>query len=344
MLNTVFELCRLSGTSGHERSVRQYIVEQLQNMSAVQNIQVDRMGNCIVSLKGKQTAPKTVMFAAHMDEVGGIITGITEEGYFRFDCVGGILPEVLFARRVWINGHCGVIGGKATHQCKGKAKNTVPEIADLLIDVGAENREQAQTIAKEGDTFTFSNEQISLKNGCFATKALDDRVGCALLLELAKTQPKYDVTLVFTVQEEVGLRGAGTAAFAVKPEIAVVVDATTAADIAGVSPAKQVCNVKQGAVVSYMDRATLYDHALYTHIRTLAESCGIATQTKTVVAGGNDAGAIQRTGEGVRVAAVSLPCRYIHSPLCVANKEDIHNMYCLLEKLMNTLPAWDANV
>lgn len=341
MINTVFDLCRLSGVSGREHNVRHYITEKLQNAPAVRNIQIDRLGNCIVSLKGKKPAPKTVMFAAHMDEVGGIITGITEDGYFRFDCVGGIMPEVLFARRVWINGYCGVIGGKATHQCKGNAKNTVPAVADLLIDVGADNLEQAKTVAREGDVFTFSNEQITMANGYFSTKALDDRVGCALLLALAETQPEYDVTLVFTVQEEVGLRGAGTAAFAVEPEIAVVIDATTAADIAGISPGKQVCSTKQGAVVSYMDRATLYDHALYTHIRALAESCGIATQTKTAVAGGNDAGSIQRAGEGARVTAVSLPCRYIHSPLCVANEQDIYSMYGLLEKLMNTLPAWD---
>ncbi len=344
MTNLTKELSRLSGVSGHENNVRDAIVQHLKNAPSVQEVRVDRLGNCIVTLKGKKRAPKTVLFAAHMDEVGGIVTGVTENGYLRFSTVGGVSSDVLFARRVMVNGHIGVIGGKAIHQCKGDTKTTIPSVSDMLIDIGAKNSKQARTIANEGDVFSFCDEQLSLENGYFASKALDDRVGCALLLKLAQIEPEYDVTLAFTVQEEIGTRGAAVAAFSIQPEIAVVIDATTAADVAGVPPEKQVCQTKNGAMVSYMDRGTLYDTKLYQYIRSLAASCDIPTQTKTTVAGGNDASAIQRAGEGSRVAAVSLPCRYIHSPLCVLNEQDIQSTYSLLEKLMNTLPVWDENV
>jgi endoglucanase len=343
MLDLVRKVVLAPAISGREDAVAEVIRTRMEPLC--DEITRDKLGNLICLKRG--SAPdgerRKIMFAAHMDEVGGIITGITDDGYLRFTTVGGILPDVLFARRVTINGHTGVIGGKAIHQCKGDAKMEMPSVDNMLIDIGADCEKEARTVAKEGDVFTFVDEQFSLSNGYFASKALDDRVGCSLLLSLAKTQPKYDIILAFTVQEEIGTRGAATAAFAIQPEIAVVIDATTAADVAGTPPQKQVCQTKRGAVVSYMDRATLYDTALYTHIRAVAESCGIAAQTKTTVAGGNDAGAIQRAGIGSRVAAVSLPCRYIHSPLCVLNEQDIQSTYALLEKLMNTLPAWDEN-
>ena len=165
-----------------------------------------------------------------------------------------------------------------------------------------------------------------------------------MLLELAKTVPEYDVTIAFTTQEEVGLRGAAVVGNTLQCEYSVVVDATTAADTAGVPGDKQVCNVSGGPVVSFMDRRTVYDKALYAHIRKLAEDNAIPAQTKTMVAGGNDAGSFQTAGIGSRVAAVSLPCRYIHSPSCVLSHEDVDNTLKLLSLIMNTLPVWDGEV
>lgn len=344
MINTTKDLCAISGVSGREHSVREYIVSRLKGASAVNDIRVDRMGNCFVTLKGRRSAPKKVLFAAHMDEVGGIVTGITDDGYLRFDTVGGITPDVLFSRQVWVNGHVGVIGGKAVHQCKGDEKTKIPAITYMLIDIGADSKNEAKAIACEGDAVTFTANGFPFQNDVFCAKALDDRVGCALLLQLAHTVPEYDVTLVFTVQEEIGLRGAMTAAYAEQPEIAVVVDATTAADSASVPSDKQVCRMGDGPVVSFMDRQTMYDPALYAHIRDLAEKNGIPSQTKTMIAGGNDAGAFQRAKEGAYVAAVSLPCRYIHSPSCVLKEQDITNTYRLLELLLNDLPAWESPV
>lgn len=344
MRKTVWELCAVSGISGREGAVRAYVENTLKKSPAVCAMSTDRLGNLIVELRGKKRAPHTVLFAAHMDEVGGIVTGITEEGYLRFATVGGIAPEVLFARRVSVNGHCGVIGGKATHQCRGDEKTNVPAVDALRIDIGAVSREEAEAVIGVGDAVVFAEEPTALGGERFLAKALDDRAGCALLLALARTQPAYDVTLVFTVQEEVGSRGAGCAAFAVRPDIAVAVDSTTASDVMGTPTDKQVCRVGGGAVVSFMDRCTVYDKPLFDEIFRLAEEHGITAQPKTLVAGGNDAGSMQVAGEGARVAAVSLPCRYIHSPRCLLDEEDLRQTYRLLEVMMNTLPAWDGAV
>lgn len=332
-------LSALPGISGREQAVRRYIVDELNRAPGVERVRVDGMGNVLAELRGKQRAACRVLFAAHMDEVGGMVTGITEDGYVRFFCVGGVAPEVLFAHRVTVNGHGGVIGAKAIHQCGGDEKKKVPSVEAMLIDIGAETREQAEQAVSVGDAVVFAENAAVLQHRRFAGKALDDRAGCALLLALAQTQPEYDVCLAFTVQEEVGLRGAGCAAFAVQPDIAVAVDATTAADVCGVAPEKQVCRLGGGAVVSFMDRATVYDKPLFDKVMRLADERGIAVQTKTVIAGGNDAGSMQSAGAGTRVAAVSLPCRYLHSPACVLDEQDVDATYRLLAAMMDVLPA-----
>lgn len=342
MYNKIYDLCKLGGISGRETNVREYILNALKDSPCIRDICVDRMGNCIVTLKGKKPAVKSVAFAAHMDEVGGIVTGVTDDGFIRFANVGGINTDALFSKVVWINGHAGVIGAKAVHQCNSEEKNKIPSI--LLIDIGAKSAEQAREIVSEGDAVTFNTDVIDLTDTTFSTKALDDRVGCAFLLELAKTTPEYDVTLIFTVQEELGMRGALTSAFTVQPEIAVIIDATTAQDVLGVPVNKQVTHFGGGPVVSFMDRATMYDTELYNDIRAFAAQNGIPTQTKTTVAGGNDSRAFQTAGAGARVAAVSLPCRYIHSSAGVLDREDVDNTYRLLHLLLNRLPSGEALV
>ena len=327
------KLCSLEGVSGHEEAVRRYILQVLEKSPARPEVTVDPLGNVLVRLQGERRAVRTLLFAAHMDEVGLIITGATEQGYLRFAAVGGIDARVLFGKRVRVNGRSGVIGGKAVHLCSADEKKTPPEADSLLIDIGVDSREQAEKLAHPGDVAVFDSEFVRLEGGLIKARALDDRAGCALLLELAGRVPEYDIALAFTVQEEIGLRGARTAAFQLRPDIAVVVDATTAADTAGVAPDKQVCRVGGGPVVSFMDKQTLYDAALYRDILQTAEKNGIKAQSKTMVAGGNDAGAIQRAAGGARVAAVSLPCRYIHSPSCVLAKRDMEETLDLLRRL-----------
>ncbi len=331
------EICELSGISGREAAVRKYVIAALQKSPTEKEITVDPLGNVLCSIKGKHRPAKKLLFSAHMDEVGLIVTHITDQGYLHFATVGGMDAAVLCGRRVRIGDVIGVIGCKAIHLCGKEEAEKQPKADELLIDIGAATAEEAKSMVKPGDMAVFYapfNEMQKL----VVSKALDDRAGCVLLLELAQETPLYDITLAFTVQEEVGLRGAGPAAFAVKPDIAVVVETTTAADIADVTGDKQVCSVGAGPVVSFMDKATLYDADLYAKIRAIADVNGIPNQTKTVIAGGNDAGAIQRAAVGARVAAVSLPCRYIHSPSSVLSMQDMEHARQLLLKLIEELP------
>lgn len=330
-------LCELAGISGREEAVREYIVSTLQASPTEKEITVDPLGNVICNLKGKQRSDKKVLFAAHMDEVGLIVTHIAQDGFLHFATVGGIDPAVLCGRRVRMDNTIGVIGCKAVHLCDKEEAKKQPKTEDLRIDIGADNAQEAKKLVKVGEAAVFDVSFCEMQE-LVLSKALDDRAGCVLLLELAQQTPAYDITLAFTVQEEVGLRGAGPAAFSVDPDIAVIVETTTAADIADVPQDKQVCQIGAGPVVSFMDKATLYDAELYTKIRDIADTHSIPNQTKTVIAGGNDAGAIQRAAGGVRVAAVSLPCRYIHSPSCVLSMRDMEYTRQLLFKLTEELP------
>ena len=331
------DLCAIDGVSGHEKAVRDYILTRLNESSAPMEVHTDNMGNVIVHLIGKEKANKIVQLDAHMDEVGFIITGIGEDGFLRFDTIGGIDSRVLFGHRVRIGAQKGVIGGKAGHQCGADETKKVPSADSLRIDIGADSKEEAEKLVKIGDCGTFDNDLIWIGEDHFLGKAVDDRVGCMLLLELAQKQPSRDLWLSFSVQEEIGLRGAGVATEAIRPNYAVAIDATTAADVAGNSPDQSVCFVGQGAVVSFADRATLYDPELYQRIRKMADEKGIPTQTKTTVAGGNNAGAMQGRHTGVRMTAVSLPCRYIHSSACMGKIQDVDAMYNLLEMLAEEL-------
>ncbi|MBQ4332896.1 MAG: M42 family peptidase [Clostridia bacterium] len=331
------ELCCIDGPSGRENAVRSYILDKLNASSTPKEVQVDAMGNVLVHLIGKNTASKKVLFDAHMDEVGFVVTHIFDNGMLRFSTVGGILPQVLYGHRVRIGTQVGVIGGKAMHQCGGDESKKVPSADAMAIDIGAQNREEAKKLVKVGDFGTFDAGLNWLQDDLFVGKAVDDRVGCYLLLQLAEQQPKRDLWLSFTVQEELGCRGAGVAATAIQPDIAIAVEATTAGDIAGSSEPEQVCCMGKGAVVSFADRVTMYDGALYQRIRDLADGAGIPNQTKNKIAGGNNASAIQVSGTGVHMSAVSLPCRYIHSQACMGRVSDVEAMYNLLSLLAEEL-------
>lgn len=333
------DLCAIDGASGRESAVREFILARLASSTAPHEVTVDAMGNVIVHMIGKEKPSKKLLLDAHMDEVGFLVSHITDEGYLRFETVGSIDKQVLFGARVRIGGQIGVIGGKAFHHCSAEDATVIPDEGELLIDIGATDRESAEALVHVGDAGTFANGFADINDKVFVGKAVDDRVGCALLLTISEKQPRYDIWLSFSVQEEVGLRGAAVVGESVRPDIAVALDATTAADTVGSSRETAVCRVGDGAVVSFADRATLYDPALYHRIRALAEENRIPTQTKNRVAGGNNAGAIQRSHTGVRMAAVSLPTRYIHSPGCMGSWHDVQSMEDLLTLLIERLPV-----
>lgn len=328
------ELCLLNGTSGDERAVREYIIEKIRGKC---DYKVDALGSVVAFKKGKKTPDKKVMLCAHMDEVGFIITHITDEGYLKFSPVGGIDAEAVLTRRLSINGKTGVVGAKAVHLMSSDEKESVPKFSDFLLDIGAENKAEAEKYVQPGDYAYFVSDYCEFGDGFVKAKALDDRIGCMLLIELIHSDLEYDTYFCFNVQEEVGLRGAACTSYSVKPDIAVVLESTTAADIEGVSGAERCCVLGNGPVISYMDGRTVYDRELYQKAARLAENNGIKAQTKTKIAGGNDAGAVQTSAGGCRVAAVSLPCRYIHTGASVVKKSDIEETRRFLKVFLTAL-------
>ena len=328
------ELCLLNGTSGDERAVREYIIEKIRGKC---DYKVDALGSVVAFKKVKKTPDKKVMLCAHMDEVGFIITHITDEGYLKFSSVGGIDAEAVLTRRLSINGKTGVVGAKAVHLMSSDEKESVPKFSDFLLDIGAENKAEAEKYVQPGDYAYFVSDYCEFGDGFVKAKALDDRIGCMLLIELIHSDLEYDTYFCFNVQEEVGLRGAACTSYSVKPDIAVVLESTTAADIEGVSGAERCCVLGNGPVISYMDGRTVYDRELYQKAVRLAENNGIKAQTKTKIAGGNDAGAVQTSAGGCRVAAVSLPCRYIHTGASVVKKSDIEETRRFLKVFLTAL-------
>ena len=335
MLDRIKDLSALDGISGREDAVRSYLISSLPDFCTYS---VDALGNLLVQVKGQTKAKNRVMLAAHMDEVGLIVTYITDDGLIRFTNVGGVETAVLLGRRVRVGeqGLIGVIGVVPIHLRRDEDELKFPEKDSLYIDVGADSAEELNGLVAPGDAVVFDSELYAFGH-CYKGKALDDRAGCAILLELIREQPAYDLTLAFTVQEEVGLRGAGCAAFTLDPDYAIVVETTTAADIAGAEGEKKVCQLGRGAVVPFMDRATVYSPKLFHRVQELAGEKGFLMQTKTMVAGGNDAGIIHKTAGGVPTVTVSFACRYLHSPCCVIHQDDIEQMRKAVEAIAGEL-------
>lgn len=328
------ELCLINSASGDEGAVREFIIQQIKDFC---EYTVDNLGSVIAYKKGKKVPDKKVMLCAHMDEVGFIITDITEDGYLKFAPVGGIDSKVVADRVIRVNDIKGVIGLKPIHLLNDNEKTKSPEYKELCIDIGAKSKEDALKYVHLGDYAYFESEYYEFGDGFIKSKALDDRIGCMLLIEIIKSELAYDTYFCFNVQEEVGLRGSGCTAYTVQPDVSVVFESTTASDICGVSGGDRVCILGKGPVVSFMDGRTIYDKELYRLSLKTAENNGIQAQTKTVIAGGNDAGAIQTSGKGSRVMAISLPCRYIHSAASVVKKSDIDETRKLVKALLPKL-------
>ena len=297
-------LCKADAPSGFEDEVREIILNEIKNYA--DEIKVDNMGNVLVFKKGKAVPKKKLLLSAHMDEVGFIVTDIKSDGTLKFAEVGGINDTAIFAKQVKVgkNKISGVVNVKPTH---------------LL---SAENKEQAEKYVSLGDMIVFDSPYEN-KNGRVISKAIDDRFGCLVLIEMIKSELPYDMYFSFVVQEEIGLRGAKAAAYTINPDHAIVIEATTAADVPFAEGEKRVCLVGGGAVVSYMDRSTMYDREFY----KIARSANAKTQTKTMIAGGNDSGAIHCSRGGVRTIAVSVPCRYIHSSSSLASVDDMESVF-----------------
>ena len=333
MIEIIKDLTALPAVSGREDAVRKYI---LKRVSPYCETKVDALGNIICLKKGKNRPKVKVMFDAHMDEVGLIITSIDPNGFLRFATVGGIDTSVLICRRVKIGNIVGVIGAKPVHMCSADEKGKMPKTEDLYIDIGAKTSSEARQYVALGDTAVFETE-FEIFGNKIKAKALDDRVGCAILINLIETYSDYDFVAVFSVQEEVGLRGAKTATYLVDPDAAIVLEATTAADIKDVPTENTVCSLGSGTAVSFMDKSTVYDKSYY----NAALNSKIPVQPKAAVAGGNNSGEVHLTGSGVRTIALSVPCRYIHSPSCLCDITDIDSTLKLARFMLNGIASGD---
>lgn len=326
MLELLKQLCLLNGVSGDEGEVRAFLRAQAEPYA--DSIRTDALGNLIVFKQGAKATGNRLLLAAHMDEVGLIITHVTEEGFLKFGFVGGVDRRIAIGKPVVLGPDRvpGIISLKAIHLTDKAELKKVPKTDSLYIDIGAGSREEALKKVPLGTYGSFVSQPEEFGDGFFKARAIDDRIGCAIMLELLKEELPLDVTFAFTAQEEVGTRGAFGAAFSVTPQVALVLETTTAADLPGVDSHRRVCAPGKGPVISYMDGSTIYDRGLFEDLRRLAEDNGIPWQTKEYIAGGNDARTIQRTKQGVRVAAMSAATRYLHAPSSVASVADFKNM------------------
>lgn len=343
-------LCGLFGPSGCEGEVADWIEARVRPLC--DGVFRDRMGNLLCLIRtGDPSAEvrRRVMISAHMDEVGFMITEICEDGLLRFDVVGGIDVSVMEGRGVIlgdeINRVSGIIASKAIHHKKRDERGKSTPCRKMFIDIGATSREEAQALLSVGSFGTFDSEFYRFgKDGAYVkAKALDDRMGCAAMMEVMERlrenpcEANLDLYFCFTTREEIGCMGARVAAERIMPEISIVLEGTTAGDLADTEESRRVVRLGKGGALSFMDRATVYDRPLLDLALTLAKEREIPVQIKQFVAGGNDSGSIHKSGEGVRPMAISVPTRYLHSASCVAALSDFLAVGELCETILREM-------
>lgn len=323
------ELSEASGVSSREQEIRDLIRDYVK--PNVDEIFTDSLGN-LYAVKGKTKPGPKVMLAAHMDEVGLMITNIEKNGLLRFSPVGGIDPRVLVSKPVYIGKDkvIGVIGAKAIHLQRPEERTQVLGFDDLYIDIGASDDDEAKKLVKIGDVAIFTTKYQQMGDLVLG-KAFDDRAGCAALVELIKVEFDCPVYFVFTVQEEVGLRGAGPASYRVEPDVALVLEGTTASDVGDTDEANYSTSVGKGPAITVMDRSVISHPKVVEKLFKLAEENNIPTQVKRTITGGTDAGKISLSKDGVPTAVMAVPCRYIHSPVTVMSLTDWQHLVKLAE-------------
>lgn len=329
-INTNLEkLSNACGVTGREEQVRNLIVQLL--TPYVDQIEVDKLENVIATKKGKANKPK-IMLAAHMDEVGLMVKTITKDGFLKFAKMGGIDDRILPAQKVVVctkkGEFPGVIGSKPPHIQKEEERKKIITYDDLFIDIGAENKEDAINLGVSiGDPVVFDIKYVKLRNEAVIGKALDNRAGCVTMVETLKLLKQTDCTVcaVGTVQEEVGLRGAPAAAFGVDPDLAITLDVTIAGDVPGVREFDTSVKMGKGPTL------TISDSGLITHPKVLrwlidtAEEEKIPYQIESGLPGSTDSARISLTRQGIPCGNISIPTRYIHSPLSMLSLKDIEN-------------------
>jgi endoglucanase len=320
-------LCLIRGVSGHEQEIRKALMEAAKPLC--DSVTLDRMGNVVAFKKGKKKTAPHILLAAHMDEVGFIVTSATEEGLLRIQPAGGVDPRVVISKRVLVGDKAipGVIGAMAIHLQTPEDRQRVLQYDSIYVDVGAKNKEDALGDCPMGSYITFDTAYTPFGDGMICARALDDRVGCLTLLRVLNDTYPGDVTCLFTSEEEVGCRGATGGGFAAAPDMAIILEGTTCNDLGDVPEVMQVCRVGDGVAVSFMDNASIVNRPLFNALLRTAKENKIAHQVKRSVSGGNDSGPIHKTRAGVATCVLSVPCRYIHSPSSVIKESDVDSQY-----------------
>jgi putative aminopeptidase FrvX len=331
------ELSDAFGVSGNEDDVRSIVLDAVRDY--VDQIKIDAMGNVLAVKHGTGQNPMRVMLAAHMDEIGLMVVGHDDNGFLKVRAVGGIdsrlLPGTLLA--VGSDRIPGVIGIKPIHLLESGEADKAPKIEDLVVDVGAKSKDEAEKLAPLGTYATFATGFRELES-TVSGKAFDDRAGCAVLVELLRGEPfAFDLHAVFTVQEEVGLRGARVAAFAIDPDCAFALEGTIADEIPKEKDVSPTTELGKGPAITVMDRSFIADRRLVQLLIRTAEEQDIPYQIKQPGLGGTDAGAIHLAREGVPSATVAVPSRYIHSPVALLSLDDFDNTVRLMRESLSRL-------
>jgi len=336
------ELSEAIGVSGKEDAVRKIVLNAIKDH--VEDIRIDPLGSVTAVKRGTGATPLRVMVAAHMDEVGFIVRGFDGDGLIRFSAVGGIDDRILPGLRVKIGDNAipGVILWTPIHQNRDQ---TVVKINALRIDIGAANKDEVNGKVKVGDRIAFDSRYLEVGERMLRGKSFDDRAGCSLLVDLLQDAPyPVDVLAAFTVQEEIGLRGAKVAAQTLAPDVAFVLEGTTANDVPNpnANPDDGIghnptCKMQAGPVLSVMDRSMIVNPRLFAFMRETAQAEGIPFQIKSQLGGGTDGGAIHMTNAGVATGVISLPCRYIHSPTAYLHRDDYDNALRLIQAVLRRI-------
>lgn len=340
------ELCEATGAPGFEYGIRELIIREMTPMA--DSITVDNIGNVTCLIKGKSSERK-IMCAAHMDEIGFIVRYIDDNGFIRILPLGGFDPKTLTAQRVVVHGTKdlpGCMGVKPIHVMTPDERSKMPAVTDYVVDLGM-SKEEVEKYVSLGDSITRIGDLIEMGN-CLNVKSIDNRGGCYMLIEAvrailsASERPDYDLYAVFTVQEEVGLRGAQASTLKIQPDFAFALDTTIAFDTPG-SGAHDKCTVLgKGAAIKVYDGTLITDNRMVKYMNALCAEKNIPSQLELLAAGGTDAGALQKfTAGGAIVGAVSIPVRNVHQSIEMADKVDIQASVDLLAACFTNLTRWD---
>lgn len=337
------DVCRVPGAPGYEQRIRAFVMKQLQGL--VDEIRTDAMGNVIAIKKGSQD--KKVMIAAHIDEISFMVTDIDKEGFIRFHTLGGFDPKTLTAQRVIIHGVedvIGVMGTKPIHVMTAEERNKVTKSAEYFVDTGLP-ADKVKELISLGDVITRERELIEMGN-CVNAKSLDNRVSVYILLEVLKNlkgkSVPYDIYATFTVQEEIGLRGAIAAASGINPDFSINLDVTMAYDLPGAGSHEVVTKLGEGTAIKILDGMTVCDYRMVKFMKEVAKKHKVKHQMEILPAGGTDTAGLQRHANGGSIAGgISIPLRYLHQVIEMANKDDIKQTIDLLEHCLVEIDSYD---